>query len=81
MIKDRTAIMEKLQDIVREATDNEELVLHDETVATDVDGWDSLAQVLIIGTLQNTFGVKFTSSEVSKFANVGEFVDALMAKM
>lgn len=77
---ERNEVKEKLQEIIREAIDNDDLIIEDNTVADDVDGWDSLAQVLIVGSIQNEFGVKFTSSEVSKLANVGEFVDAIMAK-
>ena len=78
---ERVEIINKLQDIIRDAVDDEEFVIDDKTVASDVDGWDSLAQVLIVGELQNELGVKFTSAEVNSFANVGEFVDAIMAKL
>lgn len=78
---ERTEIMNKLQDIIREAVDNEDVVINDDTKATDVDGWDSLAQVLIVGELQNVLGVKFTSTEINGLANVGELVDAISAKL
>ena len=78
---ERNEIMEMLQNIIREAVDNEELVIRNATTAEEVDGWDSLAQVLIIGEIQNEFGVRFTSSEVSGLANVGELVDAINVKM
>ena len=78
---ERTEILNKLQEIIREAVDNDEVVISNDTVATDVDGWDSLAQVLIVGELQNELGVKFTSTEVNSFENVGEFVDAIVTKL
>ena len=77
----RKEILEKLQEIIRGAVDDDEVVINDETIATEVDGWDSLAQVLIVGELQNELGVKFTSAEISKYANVGELVDAVMEKL
>ena len=76
----RNEMLEKLQAIIREAVDDDEVVINDSTIASDVDGWDSLAQVLIIGAIQNELGMKFTATEVSKLANVGEFVDDMMAK-
>ena len=76
----RNEMMAKLQDIIREAVDDEDVVINDTTVASDVEGWDSLAQVLIIGSIQKVLGMKFTSTEVSKLSNVGEFVDAMMSK-
>lgn len=78
---ERIEILEKLQDIIRGAVDDDEVVINDNTVATDVDGWDSIAQVLIVGEIQNELGVKFTSFEISKFANVGELIDAVKAKL
>lgn len=78
---ERIQIIEKLQEIIREVVDNEDIVINDTTIAENVDGWDSLAQVLIIGELQNELSVKFTSSEINGFANVGELVDAIMAKL
>ncbi len=70
-----------LKQIIREAVDNEEVVINDTTVASDVEGWDSLAQILIVGELQNELGVKFTSAEVNNCSNVGELVAAIIAKL
>jgi len=78
---DKKEILEKLQNIIRSAVDDEEVIINDSTVASDVDGWDSLAQILIVGELQNELGVKFTSTEISKFSNVGELVDAVIEKL
>lgn len=78
---ERNIVFEKLREIIKDVTDNEEIELNYTTVASDVEGWDSLAQVLIVGELQNELGVKFTSAEVNLYANVGELVDAIMAKL
>lgn len=78
---ERSEILVKLQDIIREAVDDEEVEISESTVAADVEGWDSLAQVLIVGQLQNEIGVRLSSTEVAACANVGEFVDAIIKKM
>lgn len=77
---ERIEVLTKLQDIIRGVVDDDEIVIGYETIASDVDGWDSLAQVLIVGELQNEFGVKFTSVEINTAANVGELVDAIIEK-
>ena len=46
---DNNEILAKLQDIIRETVDNEDIEITNATVATDIDGWDSLAQVMIVG--------------------------------
>jgi len=78
---DRKEIFSKLQDIICDAVDNEDITITDETVASDIDGWDSLAQVLIVGELQNEMGVRLTATEVNNCVNVGALVDAIIAKM
>ena len=77
----RTEIYNTLNDVFRDVFDDSSICVDDGTTSSDVDGWDSLAQVLIVGELQNELGVKFTSAEVNSCSNVGEFVDAIMAKL
>ena len=36
----KNEILAKLQDIIRETVDNEDIEITNATVATDVDGWD-----------------------------------------
>lgn len=78
---EKNEIMNALQNIIREAVDDDDVIINVETKATDVEGWDSLAQVLIIGEIQNEFGVKFTSSEINNLVNVGELADAIKKKI
>lgn len=78
---EKKEILEKLQEIIRETIDNDDVLVTNDTIATDVDGWDSLAQVMIIGEIRNQFGVKLTASEVATLANVGAMVDAISSKL
>ncbi len=78
---EKSEIFAKLQIIIRETVDNEDVVITNETTASDVDGWDSLAQVMIVGEIRKEFGVKLMSSEIANLKNVGAMVDAIMAKL
>ena len=78
---EKQEILAKLQDIIRETVDNEDVFIANDTTASDVDGWDSLAQVMIVGEIRNVFGVKLSSSEISTLQNVGAMVDAIAAKL
>ncbi|RHM94317.1 acyl carrier protein [Bacteroides caccae] len=78
---DNNEILAKLQDIIRETVDNEDIEITNATVATDIDGWDSLAQVMIVGEIRNEFGVKLTSTEVASLGNVGAMVAAIAKKL
>lgn len=78
---EKNEILAKLQNIIRETVDDEDVVITMETVASDVDGWDSLAQVMIVGEIRNEFGVRLTSTEVSSLENVGSLVNAISSKL
>lgn len=78
---DKSDILKRLQEIIREAVDDDDVFITESTVATDVEGWDSLAQILIIGEIQNVFGVKLSSVEVNELSNVGDLVDAIKDKV
>lgn len=78
---EKNEILAKLQDIIRETVDDEEVVITMDTVASDVDGWDSLAQVMIVGEIRNEFGVKLTSTEIATLENVGAMVDSIIDKL
>ena len=77
--KKMTETMTKLQDIFRDFFDDEDIVLTDETTADDIDGWDSLTHVQLIVAVEKAFSVKFSTVEVMKLKNVGEFA-ALIEK-
>lgn len=78
---DKNEILLKLQNIIREVVDNEDAVVAYDTVASDIDGWDSLAQVMIVGEIRNEFGVKLTSTEITFLENVGTMVEAIANKL
>jgi len=68
------AIVTRLTSIFREVFDDDELVLRPELTANDVDGWDSLAHIRLILTVQKAFGVKFSAVEMSRLKNVGDLI-------
>ncbi len=78
---DRNDILAKVQDILREELEVEDLVLSDETTADDVEEWDSLTHVQLVVALEKAFGIKFTSREILSWDNVGDLVDCLAKKI
>jgi acyl carrier protein len=65
-------ISEKLKSVIVKELGLEDWDLEDETVATEVPGWDSLSHVRVITAVEDAFGVRFRSLEVIKLKNVGE---------
>lgn len=54
--------------------------LDDETVASQVPGWDSLSHVRILGAVEAEFGIRFRSLEVMRLKNVGELQSLVRRK-
>lgn len=78
---DNAAILERLSETAAEHFDSPGLQLTAETVAADVPGWDSLAHIQFLMEVENAFKIRFKSSEVGGFANVGQLVDRIQMKL
>ena len=48
--------------------------------AYDVEGWDSLAHIGIIISLEEEFKLRFSIGEISKVENIGELIDLIKKK-
>lgn len=73
-------LYDELTDIFRDVFDNDDLVLSDEMTAADVDEWDSLSHIRLIVAVEQHFGVSFTSPEIARLENVGQFADLIRRK-
>ena len=54
--------------------------LTETTTAADVDGWDSIAQVMLVVASEDEFDVRFESSELADAQNVGDFITLVERK-
>ena len=74
----REKVYEKLTRIFRELFDDERICIEDETVAGDIDGWDSFMHVTLIGVIENEFGITFNMKDVMGMKNVGQMADVIL---
>ncbi|MFZ1084440.1 MAG: acyl carrier protein, partial [Terracidiphilus sp.] len=70
----------QLADVFQDVFDDDSIQLTSELSAKDVDGWDSLAHIRLILTIEKTFKIKFSTSEIGKLENVGDLVAIIKAK-
>jgi len=77
----KNEILSKLSEIFREELDNEEITLTVETTANDVEEWDSLSHIQLIVAVEKAFGIRFTSSEIQSWNNVGEMAESIASKL
>lgn len=69
--------LDKIQPIFRDIFDDENLTVTEETVAADVEDWDSFAQMQIVMGIEEMFDIKFSTDEVTEFKKVGDVVKAI----
>jgi acyl carrier protein len=74
-------VLERLGGVFCDLFDTDDLTITRQSTAADVPGWDSLMHVRLILETEKAFGVRFTTSEVASFSNVGELVDAIERKV
>jgi acyl carrier protein len=76
---DTASCQNALQEIFRDFFDDDTLTLRPDMTAHDVEGWDSLANIRLLLTIERKFQIKFSASEVGGLQNVEDLV-ALVAR-
>ena len=76
----RSEIFERVEGLLGE-TLGRPVALDEGMSVGDVDGWDSFAQITLVGLLEDAFGVKFAMQDVLRMTHVGAIVDAVAARL
>ncbi|MHA6334664.1 acyl carrier protein [Qipengyuania sp. CAU 1752] len=71
---DRTSILATITAIIRDELDDETIVLTEQTRASEVDGWDSLAHIRIIVAIESEYGVRFATGDITSLKDVGGLI-------
>jgi acyl carrier protein len=77
---DEKQIYARLAEIFSDIFDDDLIELTPELSAKDVDGWDSVAHIRLILTIEKAFKIKFTTTEIGKLQNVGELVALIKSR-
>lgn len=77
---EKAEILERVQTIFSDILDDDSIVLTSETMADDIEGWDSLTHIQLIVAIEKSFKLKFTSREILTWKNVGEMIDSISLK-
>lgn len=76
----KNAVSEKLMAIFREVFDDDNLEINSMTTAQDVEGWDSLAHIRLVVTIEKAFSMRFTAAEIADLKNVGDMAELILRK-
>jgi len=78
---DESQIYARLKDVFADVFDEESITLTPDLSAKDVDGWDSLAHIRLVLTVEKEFKIKFSTSDIVKLQNVGGLVTLIQARV
>lgn len=71
---------EQLEVIFRDVLDDPTLSLEDDTTASGLPGWDSIAHINTMFSVEEAFGVQFRGDEFGRLETIGHLKQALLAK-
>lgn len=74
-------LQNKLNRIFCEVFDDEDIKIHREMTANDIDGWDSLSHVNLIVAIESNFKIRFSQKELLTFKNIGNLMDSISGKI
>ena len=77
---ERSEILKQINEIFVDTLDNEDVVVEEQTQATDVEEWDSLTHIQLVVAIEKHFKIRFTSKEIQSWNNVGEMMDCIQEK-
>lgn len=69
--------LQKLNEVMCEVFEDDDLVVTRVTSARDVAAWDSVMHVTLMISVERAFGVRFKSGNVAGLKNVGELADLI----
>ena len=71
----REEIYERLNEVFQDVFGDDEITVHNDTTAADIDGWDSLRHITLLAAIEDEFDIEFSMGATVKMKNVGEMVD------
>ena len=74
-------IYEKLNEIFRDVFDDEDITVTAETTSSDIEDWDSLTHISLMGSVEAEFGIHFAMKDGVGLKNVGELAAAIAREL
>ena len=78
---EQNKILEVLQNIFQIFFKNDHIKLTTVSSANDIDSWDSLNHMSLMGEVERTFKIEFEFFELMEFQNVGDIVNSISLKL
>tara|TARA_B110000971_G_C19991998_1_gene492403 strand:+ start:746 stop:985 length:240 start_codon:yes stop_codon:yes gene_type:complete len=76
----RNEILKKINEVFIDVLE-EEISVKEGHTSNDIDGWDSLTHIMLVVETEKKFNIKFLSSEIISWENVGKMIDCIEEKL
>lgn len=70
-------IIPRLNDVFRDVFGDSSISVNASTTSDDIEDWDSIEHINLIGAVEAEFGMRFKMREVSGMKNVGEMINII----
>jgi len=71
---------DRLEELFQNVFNDDGLSLRDEMTSGDIAGWDSVAHINLMFSIEQAFNVQFQGNELAEFKNIGELKAYLAAR-
>ena len=78
---DESMIWRRITEVFRETFDDDEIDLSADTVADEIEGWDSVTNIMMLVAVEREFDVKLHVGEIAGLRNVGELVERIVGHL
>lgn len=73
--------LDELQQIFREVFDNPMMDVTEETSANDVPDWTSIVHMQLLATIEEHYGISFSTRDIRKMKKVGDLAESIEKKL
>lgn len=77
----RDEIKNKIHAILINVLEHDDFTMSDQLKASDVTGWNSLAQAMIITLIEDEFQIKFKLKDLSNWKDIGSLTSIIESKL
>jgi acyl carrier protein len=74
-------LLKQLDAIFIDVLDNPAISLTEQTTAMDIEEWDSLSHIQLVVAIERHFKVRFNSSEIQSWKNIGDMIRSINNKI
>jgi acyl carrier protein len=74
-------ILQQMTVIFKDVLENDDISLSPPTTADDIEEWDSLTHIQLVVAIEKHFKIRFKTSEITSYKNVGEMAEGIQQKL